>query len=383
MKKSLYLTSALVAAGVLALGSTATMAKGKPMKIGVSGSYKAVVGYARSADGYQVQTGSGTGQTSFNNIDVKTDSEVHFKGSTTTDAGLKIGVGIELESDQHANTGNHIDGSYMTIGGGFGTILLGNSIAASAALAVNPPSTGAVGVYGGDSNAWVQRPAAVGAAGFQNAGGNIGGADHAKIRWVSKSFSGFTVGGSYVPSTTSSNNMAATGGTAGTEVQQHDFAVKYSGKMGGNTVNAGANYWTTDAGTNSVDAYHLGLSVTAGAFTVGASMKDVGSEGSAADGTSISGSASSLDEEAVNVGVSWAQGATTLSLNYFTTEQERSSAVTGEDSVEKWTLGAKYAMGPGVDFLGTVQNVHWKDEGTVATNNNKGTAIVGGIAVKF
>jgi hypothetical protein len=342
-----------------------------------------MVGYARSADGYQVQTGSGTGQTSFNNIDVKTDSEVHFKGSTTTDAGLKIGVGIEIESDQHANTGNHIDGSYMTIGGGFGDILLGNAAAAAAVLAVNPPSTGAVGVYGGDSNAWVQRPAAVGAAGFQNAGGNIGGGDQAKIRWVSKSFSGFKIGGSYVPTTTSGNAMGANGGTAGTEVAQHDFAVQYSGKMGGNAVKAGANYWTTDAGTNSVEGHHLGLSVTAGAFTVGASMKNVDSEGSAADGTSIAGSANSLDEEAVNVGIQWAQGSTTLSLNYFTTEQERASAVTGEDSVEKWTLGAKYAMGPGVDFLGTVQNVHWKDETTTATNNNKGTAIVGGIAVKF
>jgi hypothetical protein len=49
MKKSLYLTSALVAASVLALGSTDTMAgshsKAKKMSMGISGSYKAMVGF--------------------------------------------------------------------------------------------------------------------------------------------------------------------------------------------------------------------------------------------------------------------------------------------------------------------------------------------------
>jgi predicted porin len=112
-------------------------------------------------------------------------------------------------------------------------------------------------------------------------------------------------------------------------------------------------------------------------------MKDVKSEGKVAAGTPVTGSATSLDEEAITAGIQWAQGATTLSLNYFTTEQERATATTGEDSVEKWTLGAKYVMGPGVDFLGTIQNVKWSDEGTVAANNNKGTAIVGGISVAF
>ena len=382
MKKSLYLTTALVAAGVLALGSTDAMAKAKPMKIGVSGSYKAVVGYAKNADGFMNATGGATTQTSYQAIDVKTDSEVHFKGSVKTDAGLTVGVGIELESDQHApgNGGVQIDGSYMTIGGGFGTLLLGNSVAASAMMAVNPPSTGAVGVYGGDSNAWIVKPAAVSVSAV--AGGNIGGGDHAKIRWTSKSFSGFSIGASYVPSTTNSNALPAGGGAA-SEIQQHDVALKYSAKMGGNTVSAGVNYWSQDAGTADINAYHVGLSVAAGAFTVGASMKEVSAEGKAADGTSMSDNAASPDEEAITAGVQWAQGDATLSLNYFTTEMELTSATTGEDSVEKWTVGAKYVMGPGVDFLGTIQNVKWSDEGTVAANNNKGTAIVGGIAVKF
>jgi len=339
-----------------------------------------MVGYAEQGSGFTVSTGTGTAYTSYNAVDVKTDSEIHFKGSTTTDAGLKIGVAVELETDQTKN-GTQIDASYMTIGGDFGTVMLGSHVSAAAILAVNAPSTGALGVFGGDSSEWIVKPSAVSVSAV--AGANIGGGDNMKMRWHSKSFSGFTIGGSYIPTKTNSGNMPANGGNCATAVSQHDVAIKYSGKMGANTISASAAYWAQDSGTTSYDATSMGLSVTAGAFTVGVGLKDVNSDGIAADQTAISGSASSLDEEAVNVGASWAQGSTTLSLNYFKVEQERATATAGEDSVEKWTLGAKYAMGPGVDFLGTVQNVKWGDESTAATNNNKGTAIVGGIKVTF
>jgi hypothetical protein len=380
MKKSLYLTSALVAASVLALGSTATMAasKAKPMKIGVSGSYKALVGYAKQQSAFEVPIGTPTSSNSYNAIDVKTDSEVHFKGSTKLDNGLTVGVGIELESDQ-ASTAT-IDGSYVTIGGGFGTLLLGNSVAASAAMSVNAPNTGAVGTTGPDLSAWVVAPAAVpmGAA-----GANIGGGDAAKIRWMSKSFSGFTVGASYVPSNTSSNGMPVNGGNSA-EVSQQDAAVKYSGKMGASTVNAGFNVWSTDAGTASVEAWSTGVSVGMGAFTVGMGYKDVDSTARTATNAAVATSATSANEEAINVGASWAQGATTLSLAYFNSEKPLSTAVAGADEVTKWVLGAKYNMGPGVDLLGTVANVKWQDESSAtAANNNKGVAVIGGIAVAF
>jgi hypothetical protein len=60
-----------------------------------------------------------------------------------------------------------------------------------------------------------------------------------------------------------------------------------------------------------------------------------------------------------------------------------SLAVTGNDELTKLTVGAKYAMGPGVDFLASVQNVHWSDELPATANNNKGYAVVGGIKVTF
>jgi hypothetical protein len=391
MKKSLYLTSALVAASVLALGSTDSMAAGKALKVGVSGSYKSVVGYAKSASGFITSSGVGTANTGYNTVDVKTDSEVHFKASGTTDSGMKVGVGIELESDQ-ASSATPIDGSYLTLGGGFGNIMLGSSGAAAAVLSVNAPSAGAIGIFGGDSHSWIPRPDAVSVA--TTAGANIGGGDRAKIRWTSPSFSGFTAGGSYQPDGTADNAMPSNGGNAGTDASQVDVALKYAGKMGANAVSASVGWWAVDAPTTaanastSTEAYSLGASTTMGAFTVGVGYKEVSTTGKAlttatTGPSSISGTATSDDEEVVNVGVAWTQGKTTLALNYFKSEMELATGTEGEDSLTKWTLGAKYGMGPGIDFVGSVQNVAWGDEGDLAVNNNKGTAFVGGVSVKF
>jgi len=382
MKKSLYLTSALVAASVLALGSTATMAasKAKPMKLAVSGSYKVLVGYAKQSSGF-TNTGTDTVQTTYNAMDIKTDSEIHFKGSTKTDAGVTVGVAIQLETDQTKNASAHIDGSEISFSGGFGKLALGSTSHAAAILAVSSPSTGAIGYAGGDSGEWIVRPGA--SAVSPVAGHNIGGNDDMKIRWTSNAFSGFSVGASYKPSKANAGTMPANGGNGGNDASTIDGGIKYSGKMGKNAISASLGYWSDDAGTADLDGISAGVSTTMGAVTVGATWKDISSEGKNSAGAPITGTSDSKDEEAYTVGVSWTQGSTTLSLNYYKTEMELAAATAGEDSLERWTLGAKYAMGPGVDFLGTVQNVKWGDESNTATDNNKGVAIIGGIKVAF
>jgi len=378
MKKSLFLTTALVAAGFMTLGATDVAAAGKKGKMGITGTYKALAGYAKQQGAYEnLQTG--TSRTSYNTIDFKTDSEVHFKASHVTDGGLKVGVFVELETDQ-ASTAT-IDGSGVTIGGGFGTVMIGNAAHAAAIMNVNAPGVGAVGLTGPDLASWVLAPAAVpmGAAGT-----SIGGRDDMKLRWVSSSFSGFTIGGSYTPSQTSGNNMAANGGNSGTEVAVADAAVKYSGKMGASTVSANYAMWSTDAGTASVDGWSAGASTTFGAFTVGASYKDVESTGKTAAGVSVSTTSTSSSEEAVGVGAVWKQGKMQLSLGYFNSSMPRATATAGDDEATKWVLGADYAMGPGVNFVGTVASVKWDDEANTNTaNNNKGVAVIGGVKIAF
>jgi hypothetical protein len=396
MKKSLYITSALVAVSVLAAGATDVMAaahakKAKKMSMAISGSYKAVVGYAKQGAGFSQSTGVGTAYTGYQTIDVKTDSELHFKGKTTTNSGIAVGVAIEIEGDQQSGGVN--DASYVTLGGNFGTFALGSTAAASAIMAVNAPSTGALGIFGGDSANWIIKPAKVAVSAV--VGANIGGNDRQKIRWVSPSFSGFTAGGSYVPDLTGNDDqMGANGGNGGTDASQIDFALKYSGKLGANSISASAAYWAVDQVTTAANAasayegYSMGASTTMGAWTVGAGYKEIATTGDIVGRTTgskeISGSATSKDEEVHNIGIMWAQGPTTLSLNYFNVDMDMATATEGEDSVTKWTLGGKYNVGPGVDFVGSIQNVNWGDEDSnIAINNNKGTAFVGGVNVAF
>jgi len=379
MKKSLYMTSALVAAGVLALGSTGAMAKAKPLKAGVSGSYKAVVGYSKQQSAFEV-VGTGTTATSYNELDVKTDSEVHFKGSTKLDNGLSVSIKVELEGDQE--TGADIDASSLTVSGTFGQITLGADVAAAAILSVAAPSTGAIGAAGGgDSRDWIQKPAAVVHAGVE--GHNIGGADAMKIRWISNSFSGFKIGASYVPSTTAGTTMPQNGGTAGTNAAQIDGGIKYSGKMGSNAVNVAFTRWATDAGTASQTGWTAGADAAFGAIKVGVAYLDVADEGKNADGSARSGTANSVDAEAMAAGVSYVAGPMTIAMTYFNHERPLASGTAGDDAVTKWTLGTTYNMGPGVDFIGSIQQVSWQDETAAAASNNKGVAIVGGLKVAF
>jgi len=364
MKKSLYLTSALVAASVLALGSTDAMAaaKAKKMSLGISGFYQAVVGYSDQDHNDSVSTAAGTSGNTYAQTDVKTNAEIHFKGSTKMDNGLKVGVAVELEADQTKN-GTQIDQSYVTIGGGFGTVALGSTVAASLILSVNAPSTGAIGVPGDDSTFWINKPTASKISPV--AGPNIGGGDSMTYRWTSPKMSGFQVGGSYVPDTTKGgggNTMPVTGGNSSVG-DQADVGINYKGKMGANAIAASVTYWSKDAGTASTNNFALGASTTMGAFTVGAGYKDERAAGDDKNGISMKtlGGDANLTAKTYNIGVQWTQGKATLSANWFQVEMPLSDSVTGNDELSKFTLGAKYAMGPGVDFLAGVQNVQWSD----------------------
>ena len=70
MKKSLYLTTALVAAGFMTLGATDVAAAGKKGAMKITGTYKAVVGYAKQQGAFEnLQTS--TTRASYNTIDAK------------------------------------------------------------------------------------------------------------------------------------------------------------------------------------------------------------------------------------------------------------------------------------------------------------------------
>ena len=109
MKKILLGSTALVAAGMIA--SAPASAK---MKLSVGGYMEQWVGYVSQDD---------VGTADYSGVDVKSDSEVHFKGMTKLDNGMSVGVNMQLEGNGGGDT---IDESYLIVKGGFGEINLGS-----------------------------------------------------------------------------------------------------------------------------------------------------------------------------------------------------------------------------------------------------------------
>ncbi len=375
MKKSLYMTTALAAAGVLALGATdaAAAEKAKKMSIANGGFFKTTFGFSKN-DGSYESTNNATARTHYDSFDIKNDSEIYFKGKTTLDSGVKVDVVVQFETDA-TNGGATIDESYIKFTTkGFGHIALGTTKAGSFFTKHVSPLPGAVG-FNPDTLNWVSRPAALG----YTAGTNIGAGDAMKIRYVSESFSGFTLGGSYTPSNTANNLMPAVGGTAGTETQTYDIGLKYKTKMGASSVGVDVGYWETHgAAANSLKSLRFGGELVIGDIKIGGAYKDTSDLDSA---SSLSGDPTN-ESEAYEVGIQYTAGDVKIGLAYIN-EVRPMTATAGDDEETFYALGASYKIGNGVDLLGTLIRVDWDDEGTALANNNDGWALVGGIKVSF
>jgi hypothetical protein len=389
MKKSLYMTTALAAASVLALGATDAMAaeKAKKMQIKVSGSFKSLVGYSKQSGSFE-STASSTARTGYDQLNIVNDSEIHFKGTTKLDNGISVSVVIQLEGDQdEANlTGgngndNAVDESYVKLTGGFGDVRIGSTKAAGFVLKHAAPMAGAIAVESPDSNNFIVRPAALGSNPGRNTlsnahvGTHIGGGDGMKIVYITPKFSGFRVGASFEPSNANTTNPAAVGGTAGTERQTYDIIASYENKLGSVDLKADIGYWEVHStAATSIKSWRAGALLGFGAVTVGASFKDT---------ADLDSGITAGANEAFAVGAQYATGPFTVGVKYLNVTSPQTTAVNGDDEVTKVAIGGSYTMGPGVSLVGTIMHVDWDDETTADANNNSGWAAIGGVKVAF
>ena len=384
MKKSLYMTTAIAAASVLALGATDAMAaeKAKKMQVKVSGFFKSMVGFAKQSSSFE-STASATARTGYDSFNVVNDSEVHFKGTTKLDNGIAVSVVLQLETDstetntQNGTNGNTVDESYIKMTGGFGDVRIGSTKSAGFVLKHAAPLGGAIPVETPDTNNWIVRPAAVNPSSLNNGavGTSIGGNDDVKIVYITPKFSGFRAGASYVPSSADADGMPETGGTAGTDTQQFDAMVQYENKMGSVDVKADFGYWETHGNaSSSIKAWRTGGTLGFGAITIGASYKDV---------DNLDSLLTNQAHTAFGIGAQYRSGPFAVGIKYFNVTSPQAAAVQGDDEVTKMAVGGSYNMGPGVDLVGTIVHVDWDEETTADANNNDGWAAIGGIKVSF
>ncbi len=376
MKKSLYMTTALAAAGVLAFGATDAVAaeKAKKMSIANGGFFKSMISFSQN-DGQFESTSSGTSRTHYDAFNIVNDSEVYFRGNTKLDSGVRADVIIQLETDQ-AN-GTDIDESYLKLTGGFGDIRIGTTKAASFVLKHSAPMPGAINLETPGSNNFVVRPAAVSSVGTAS---HIGGGDSMRIVYISPVFSGFRIGGSYTPSNTTTDVVPAVGGNTGTETQTYDVTVQYKTNMGSTKLGVDVGYWETHGtAAASLKAWRLGASLGFGAITLGGGYRNVEDLDSV---TSISGDPTN-ESKSYAAGIQYAAGGMKVGASWVNEVKPMVAATAGDDEGTKFGIGGSFQLGTGVDFVGTLVHVDWDDEATTHGNNNDGWAVIGGIKVSF
>jgi hypothetical protein len=374
MKKILLGSTAIVAAGMIASVPSADAAS--KMKLGVGGYMEQWFGFTSGDDGI------GQDYSGFSTV---SDGEIHFKGSTTLDNGLKIGVNVQLEAQQG---GDQIDEQYMTVSGEFGQIIIGDENSAMYKMHYAPSDFG-IGMNSGDNTAW-NKPVSDAEGDSINMGSHYRspfGAtyiepdavnDSAKISYFTPRKMGFQLGVSYAPDANQDSNGLPNRDAANTDYIM--VGLNFKQKMGAMSVGISGGYGTvTDAavGSDEPEATSFGIKLGMGGASAGVSYANFSDHGN-------------KDQEGINAGVAYSQGKMGVSLAYYHGEKDgnNGSATTLDGQAERDVihLSGKYALGPGVTLAGTLGHaVYSSDDADIdnSVNESASTYVVMGLKVGF
>ena len=394
MKKVLFVTSALVATSLVA--TTDAMADGHMdgFTVDVGGFMQQYIGYGSNKKDHLDAIDK-----KYNNINTKSNSEIHFSGKTSLDNGLDVSFKVELEAD--TKSGGTIDESYLTVAGDFGKVEMGNNDGASDQLHVGAPNVGPLG----NANDFVSNNY----QGSTDVSASQSG-DDSKITYVSPSFEGFQIGASYTPQSGSEG--------AGGLIDRSDkisnivsLGAAYSVDMGGASVAASVGYEFGDAAKvaddddkpEKYDWLSAGLNVSMSGFTVGAEY----GQRKGADNHKNKDKSTTYA-----VGASYAMDAASVSLYWKNskydaiegikkggTAKDKDEITNGgldpakADKFDFFALGVDYKLGAGVNWkstLGyqTIKNSKSKnstdtEKADKAKSKNSGYVLATGIALSF
>ena len=367
MKKILLGTTAIVAAGMIAAPSADAAEK---LKVSVGGYMEQWFGYTTADDQ------SSADYQGFANV---SDAEIHFKGMTTLDSGISVGVNVQLEAN--SNAGDQIDESYLIVKGNFGEINLGSENSALYKMNYGPDDYG-IGLNSGDVTSWV--PNSVGASGgfFRSPFGATNVEpnrtnDSEKLTYYTPRIEGFQLGVSYIPESGQDD-----GGTFDRESEVSDgyaIAANFQRSFDGFDVGLSGGYGAFSEAPGTAEepaAWSFGGKLGYAGFSVGAAY--AGNEGTV-DGD---------EEEGYQVGAAYASGPWGISLNYFHGESDAintGGVITNDGEHDSYSLNGKYALGPGVTAAATLGYTELTTDNTASIGNSEtdGTYFVVGMKVSF
>ena len=325
MKRVLYGTTALVAAGLLVTsvsyaGDEEMMEEemmAAPISVGVGGYYRVAAG------GVSAEEPNMRGHFIQQNI------EINLTGETTLDNGINAGVNIWLSGNDgrfFGSGGNprgiNISETRVYFSGAFGTLTAGSF--------ENAAQLGHVWAPGGNSNFGIDSP-------FFNEtkrvwwGSGIGSVEDAlKISYSSPSFNGISLSASYSPE--ASKDSYAARETDEDEISEvTSLSLAFSQEVMGGSVNAGVGI---ENGTYENCSMNCEVSSMRGGLTLSIDQVSVGGNVFEVDDDQ-----GTITKSESSFGIGWSQGPLGVGLQYGS-----------GDSFDVMAFNAAYALGPGIEL---------------------------------
>jgi len=367
MKRLLIGSTAIVCAGMLMASGAVQAKKAKRISLSLSGYSEAWLGYAH--DGNEDATGAGDRT----NFDIQIDSEIRFKGKTTLDNGIKIGVAFEASTDTGDNFS--VDETMIYLSGSFGRVNLGAEDGASDRMQFGADKVGEIGYNSSGIGKWVATPD--GHAATTAHALDLGTGDIIKITYFTPRIEGLQVGVSYAPEESSSANLREL--KTGQDNDVVYLGVNYVKKLGGANVALAFGYMTKDTQQGNLrpneDGFSLGARIKTGGFTVGAAYLEENNE-------QLAGT----DDDSFqtwDIAVNYKTGKNTIGIGYLHSEAPGSKSVTGDDETDLYAVEYARSIGPGVSLKASLAKVDYEGENAVTTDDNDGWVAVMGFTVSF
>jgi len=371
MKKTLFGTTALVTAGLLA--SSGAHAEGG-IKLGLGGYMNNYFGIGDSDpdDG-----------TDYAPTGLFSDGEVHFTGEFTADNGISFGANIQLEA--FGNTGDTIDEDFGYIEGSFGRFQFGSENTAAYLMHYASPSVGAP-INSGWVTSFVPIPSGHN-AGFRTTGLSTFidlGNDENVLTYFTPRMFGFQVGVTYAPAVVFTGDGKNFPVYANEDTEYNNgiaLGVNFVESFGSVDVAVAGGYRHAEApdnpigGINADDIQQLtvGANIGFAGFTIG------GSYANETDGR-VTAAGVSTEGHSYDLGVTYNTGPWTFGAAYIHGEVEGLIANGDEDEMDALRAAVEYAVAPGVTASVSGMWADWDEE---TGNDNDGLAGIVGVTFGF
>lgn len=380
MKKLLYGSTALIAAGMVASSAGAA----ERVKMGITGYFQAF--------GIYVDEDDGVGEPGANRREhsLEREGEIIFNGKTTLDNGIEVGVQVQLEAE---TCGDQIDESFIWFEGGFGRINIGSENSAAYLMHYASPTASGSFAFGlNEPNFRPYQPgthaAGPGATVLTNP--VLLSSDSEKITYFTPRISGFQLGISYTPDNCEENGgasapgaVACGGSYGGAELDNNntgevfEIGVNFVQKFGDFNVAVSGSWGVADdevgtAATDDPEQWSIGAQIAFWGFTVGGAYNDA---------ENIAGTRG-FDTEDWNIGLRYATGPWGIGIQYANKETSTATGV-AEDEIDAVEIGASYDLGPGVSLHGGVQFWNLDDGASAAAAENDATVLFIGTSISF